>query len=214
MSSKIGTPSPRKSTRRRDLTEKRRREILDAALKCFLENGVEGTTIEQIRAASKASHGSIYHLFRSKDEIAITLFVEGMHVYHEEIMRALEHETTAYGSIRAIVAAHLKSVADDPSLAMYLTRLGMADDLGEISDQYRLLNKQFVQAIWAHLKPYVDRGEMVRLMPEFYFSLIVGPAAHLARSWLRGHIEYELVSALDEVAEAAWKSLQPACISP
>lgn len=208
MNTKISLPSEKKKGRRVS-TERRRREILDAALRCFLKNGVTGTTIEQIRVASKASHGSIYHLFRSKDEIALTLFIEGMHDYHRKILQALENETTAQGCVRAMITAHLQDVADDPPLAIYLTRLGMADDLGEINDQYRSLNENYVQSVWPHLEPFVDRGEMVRLPPELYISLIVGPAIHLCRSWLRGRIDDDLFSSADQLVEAAWKSLQP-----
>lgn len=208
MNNEISLPSQKKNGRRVS-TERRRREILDAALSCFLKNGVVGTTIEQIRVASKASHGSIYHLFRSKDEIALTLFIEGMHDYHRKMLQALENETTARGCIRAMITAHLQDVADDPPLALYLTRLGMADDLGEISDQYRSLNDNYVQSVWPHLEPFVDQGELVRLPPELYISLIVGPAIHLCRSWLRGRIDDDLFSAADNLVEAAWKSLQP-----
>ena len=198
----------RKVARRRDATEKRRRDILDAALDCFLKNGVAGTTIEQIRTASKASHGSIYHQFQGKDEIALTLFVEGMRVYHEKIVRALEQEATAFGCIRAMIAIHLQDVVDDPALSVYLTKLGVADDLGEISDRFQSLSDEFVQAVWSHLEPFVARGELVRLPPELYFALIIGPASHLARSWLRGRIKFDLFSATDHLAEAAWKSLR------
>lgn len=44
----------------------RRREILDAALACFVENGLVATTIEEIRLAAGASIGSLYHHFASK----------------------------------------------------------------------------------------------------------------------------------------------------
>ena len=48
--------------------ERRRTEILDAALRCFDRRGVTATTIEDIRAESGASIGSIYHQFTSKDD--------------------------------------------------------------------------------------------------------------------------------------------------
>ena len=117
-------PAPGKQTGRRDATEKRRREILDAALVCFLQYGVTGITIEQIRSVSKASHGSIYHLFRSKDEFALTLFGEEMNNYHEKIVRGLKHTTTARGIIHAIVTTHLEDMLYDLALSIYLTRIG------------------------------------------------------------------------------------------
>ncbi len=198
----------KKMSGRRSATWKRRREILDAALQCFLQNGVAATTIGQIRSASNASHGSIYHLFRSKDEIALTLFVEGMQVYHEKIVQAIRNETTARGVIGAMVTTHLEDTVSDRALSIYLTRMGMAEELGEISDQYRSLNNEFAQEIWSRLEPFVERGEMIRVPRELYFSLIIGPAAHLSRSWLRGRIDFDLLSATDRLADSACQSLQ------
>ena len=201
-------PSQKKRVRR-ESTERRRRDILDAALECFLTNGVEGATIGQIRAASKASHGSIYHLFGSKDEIALTLFVEGMRAYHERVLAAIERQKTVRGKIRAIIATHLRGIANDPRLALYLTRLGMADDFGEISQQFRSRNDDFLQAVWEHLRPFVARGELAQFPQELYYPQIIGPCTHLSRSWLRGRVECDLLAATDDLATAAWKSLQP-----
>jgi len=196
-------------TRRRQATGRRRREILDAALACFLEQGVEGTTIEQIRDRSGASHGSIYHHFGSKDEIALTLFVEGMQVYHLKVLSALEQQTTARGCVRTIIETHLQDVAADPALSLYLTRMGLVESSSRMGAEYRVLNDRFSHEVSSHLKPYIDRGEIVALPGMFYFSLIVGPAAHLARNWLLGGLDGDLVSTGDVLVEAAWKSLQP-----
>src|SRR5258708_24601398 len=92
---------------RREATRRRRREILDAALKCFLENGVRDRTMDQIRTAAKASIGSVYHLFVSKDEIAFALFVDGMRDYHDRVLAAVAGKRTSRGVIRTIIATHL-----------------------------------------------------------------------------------------------------------
>lgn len=199
---------PRAKTGRRESTEQRRREILDAALQCFLANGVNGTTIEQICAASKASHGSVYHLFGSKDEIALTLFAEGMQNYHERVLAAVENENTARGKIRAIIATHLADVVREPQLAIYMTRLGMADAIGEISHQCQAANAGFARAIEEDLKPFVAQGEIKQLPKELYHSIISGPATHLSRSWLSGRVDCDLLAATDDLVEAAWQSLQ------
>lgn len=48
----------------------RRHDILAAALQCFLDRGYAATTIGDIRRASGASTGSIYHFFPGKPAIA------------------------------------------------------------------------------------------------------------------------------------------------
>lgn len=193
--------------RRREATARRRREILHAALELFLRQGVEPTTMEQIRKASGASTGSIYHLFRSKDEIAHTLFVEGMRRYHDRVLAAVRRQRTARGRIRAVVATHLRFTVDEPELALYLTRLGMAETDQKTADEYLAAHVAFARDLHACLRPHIERGELAELPHELYCSLIVGPAAHLARSWLRGRYRANPLAAVDILARAAWQSL-------
>src|SRR5215470_3712527 len=83
---------------RRQGSHDRQRAILMAALDCFSTRGVSATTIEDIRAKSGASIGSIYHHFRSKENLAATLYVEGLREYHAGLLRALRRCRSAeYG---------------------------------------------------------------------------------------------------------------------
>ncbi len=194
--------------RRREATEARRRSILDAALDCFLEFGVEGTTVDQIRLKSGASHGSIYHLFRGKDEIALTLFIEGMKDYHDRVVSAMSRESTAQGLIRAMIETHMFTTIERPALGLYLTRMGLVDAIGSIREEYRHQTEAFARDVWQHLQPFVERGELVRLDRDLYFSLIIGPSAHMARAWLRKTYTGDLLSVVETLAEAAWHSLK------
>lgn len=54
-------------------TSDRRAAILEAALTCFLEMGYSATSIADIRRASGASTGSIYHFFDGKPALALAL---------------------------------------------------------------------------------------------------------------------------------------------
>ena len=59
-------------------TPDRRRQILDAALACFLERGYLGTTIADIRRRSGATTGSIYHFFDGKGALAQALLTDAI----------------------------------------------------------------------------------------------------------------------------------------
>jgi AcrR family transcriptional regulator len=56
----------------------RQADILKAARKHFLTKGYAATTIADIRAASGATTGSIYHAFASKEAIAVALVREAI----------------------------------------------------------------------------------------------------------------------------------------
>jgi AcrR family transcriptional regulator len=185
----------------------RRQRILEAALRCFLEQGFDGTTMDQIRRASGASHGSIYHHFGSKEAIALSLYVDGLHEYHARVYAALRQQTTAREGIRAIIRAHLASVAADPHRSLFLTRMDLADTTEETAGGIAEVNQEFFRAISEWLKPYLDRGEVIRVPASLYVPLVLGPTAHFCRHWLAQRMALDMDEVAETFAAAAWKSL-------
>ncbi|MGH0034622.1 MAG: TetR/AcrR family transcriptional regulator [Myxococcota bacterium] len=55
--------------RRREESERRRLCILDAARRCFGEQGYAGATVARIAEEAGVSHGLLYQFFRNKDEL-------------------------------------------------------------------------------------------------------------------------------------------------
>ncbi len=49
--------------------EARRAEILEAAVKCFIEKGFHNTTMQDIYKATNLSPGAVYNYFRNKEDI-------------------------------------------------------------------------------------------------------------------------------------------------
>jgi len=61
-----------------DLVKRRRRQIADAAVQLFIENGFHKTTTRQIARASGFSIGSLYEYFTSKEDI-LYMVCESIH---------------------------------------------------------------------------------------------------------------------------------------
>ena len=53
--------------------EERRREILQAARRCFARDGLRGASISEICAEAKISPGHLYHYFESKEAIVAAM---------------------------------------------------------------------------------------------------------------------------------------------
>ena len=51
--------------------QRRRREILDAAWRCFARNGFHATTMDDVIEAAGASPSVVYRWFRGKDELVV-----------------------------------------------------------------------------------------------------------------------------------------------
>ncbi|HJU98287.1 MAG TPA: TetR/AcrR family transcriptional regulator, partial [Jiangellaceae bacterium] len=68
-------PVPRVSEAHR---ERRRRQILDAARRCFVRNGFHQTSMQDILGAAGLSAGALYRYFGSKEEIVEAIAAEAV----------------------------------------------------------------------------------------------------------------------------------------
>jgi AcrR family transcriptional regulator len=186
----------------------RRRQILDAALNCFLESGFAATTMAQIREASGASHGSIYHFFGSKEAIALELYERGMLDYQTGMEQAVAQCATARECVFTIVRYHLEWTAANANLSLYLTRVAMADGAPETTRRVAELNRAFFRKMQGWLAPFVAAGEIATAPAEIHVSLVIGPATHFARHWLAHRMKLDITSVIEPLAQAAWKAVQ------
>jgi AcrR family transcriptional regulator len=188
----------------------RRTDILDAAMAEFTAHGVIDGSIAGIRRRSGASVGSIYHHFHSKEDIATTLYVEGMRDYQRGFVGALEDAATTQAGVEGAVYHHLGWIAQNRDVARFLLLERDARVIAASSDALRLLNRRFFRAVLDWTTPRVQAGELRELTPEILTALWIGPSQDLARHWLAGRSRISLSDAAPELAGAAWRSLTAA----
>ncbi|HEV2611952.1 MAG TPA: TetR/AcrR family transcriptional regulator [Noviherbaspirillum sp.] len=186
----------------------RKQEILDAALSCFIENGVEATTIEMIRERSAASVGSLYHHFGNKESIAAAIYVQAMQSYHEAREDYLSKARDAEEGVKAIVHSYIDWVADNPDKARFVLynrgAVVRSDAAGELEAQ----TKSHLSQALRWFKPYRDSGSLKDVPLECYPSLIIGPAHDYARLWLAGRVKSHIRVHREVFADAAWNALK------
>jgi AcrR family transcriptional regulator len=193
---------------RKQATGYRKHEILDAALRCFLKHGIEATTIEQIRQASGASLGSIYHHFGSKEAIALAVYAGAVQEYQAHVLSRLRAASTAQAGVRAMVTAHLEWTGANANLSLYLTRVEMADGSRPTVGRIAELLQTFFQAVYDWFLPYIEAGEIKRVAPALYVPLVLGPTSSFARHWLAHRLTLDLSEVAETLAESAWSSLR------
>ncbi|MDR1642008.1 MAG: TetR/AcrR family transcriptional regulator [Clostridiales bacterium] len=72
--------------------EERRREILEAAKKLFVEQGYEKTQISDITNLMGVAHGLVYHYFKSKTELFDAVIGEMFEAYLLELLSIVKSE--------------------------------------------------------------------------------------------------------------------------
>jgi AcrR family transcriptional regulator len=61
---------------RQDQAQRRREQLIEAALAVFARQGVDGTSIKDIAGAAGVAPGLLYHYFDSKDDLVAAVLEE------------------------------------------------------------------------------------------------------------------------------------------
>lgn len=186
---------------------RRRDEILQAALACFTAHGLENTTIEMIRDRSGASIGSLYHHFGGKEQIATTLYLQGLREYAEALMAALDKTEDARSGIAAMVHSYIDWVTQNPDWARFIFSARGRVIQGEAAASLREDNRRQFMALKVWLQPHIERGILRELPQEIYHALVNGPVQDYCRHWLAGRIRHSPLEWKETFAEAAWRSV-------
>jgi len=88
--------------------EARKQQILDAARDLFFQQGFDSTTIEEIAERTELSKGAIYLHFPSKEEIYITLMLEGSHILFEMMKESVSADLPADTLIRRLGQSYFR----------------------------------------------------------------------------------------------------------
>ncbi|HSJ97736.1 MAG TPA: TetR/AcrR family transcriptional regulator [Myxococcota bacterium] len=104
-------------------SESPRRRILDAALELLAEHGYEGTSLQQVADRVGLHKSSLFHHFRSKEELASEVY-RGL---AERLLKRLEpilaEDPPRLESLLAALDASVDHFADEPASARLLMRL-------------------------------------------------------------------------------------------
>src|SRR3954463_6180942 len=100
-------------------TTGRREAILDAALEAFETKGGLAATLDDIRAGSGASIGSIYHHFGDKEGIAAALYAQLLGEWQRGFLAPLSGRGAEEG-VPGAVDQHLRWAAKHPAAMRFL----------------------------------------------------------------------------------------------
>lgn len=188
----------------------RRRAILEAALEVFTRTGFATATMDDVRRGAGASTGSVYHHFRSKEQLAGALYVEALRDYQTGFLGVLGRGD-ARRTVRALVAHHLRWVEQHPAWARWLLDMGRQAELVAVTEaEVRALNEAFAARVMAWMAPHVKKGTLRDLPPELCFAILVGPAQVFTRMWLGGNHRVSMAKAIRTLGDAAWAALERA----
>ncbi|PAU66284.1 TetR family transcriptional regulator [Pseudomonas sp. PIC25] len=185
----------------------RKDEILQAALACFTEFGVDATTIEMIRDRSGASIGSLYHHFGNKERIIGALYLAGTAEYAALLEEGFAVADSAEDCVKLLVTSYIDWVVANPDWARFILHSRGRVEASEVGEALREANRVHYGRINQALASYREQGVFKPIPVDCFSSLIIGPAHDFARNWLAGRTETALIECRDLLAQAAWDSV-------
>jgi AcrR family transcriptional regulator len=185
----------------------RRQDIILAALACFTEAGFAETSMADIRRRSNASTGSIYHHFKSKEQLAAEVYLEGIRDYQDGFLAVLEEHHEAHAGILAVIAYHVNWVSEHPDWTRYLFQMARQGFMASVKEVFAGLNAEFMKRCAQWVGGHVNAGTMRRLPADMYVSLLLGPLMEYTRLFLVGQTCTNPDQAVHVLGEAAWRCL-------
>lgn len=185
----------------------RRQDILDAALPIFVKKGYIGTTIADIRKASGATTGSIYHFFSGKPGLAIALWADANTLWMTRA-EAGRQSLTPREMVTTTVRGLLEWATANRDLFLFFEELRIR---AHSDPELRPILDEITQTHDAAAEVYQDwvsQGQVWDMAWPVASALIVGPAYDYLRKC--GSIS-DHGTAIEILVENAWNSLSREC---
>jgi AcrR family transcriptional regulator len=174
------------ATGNNEYKEEQRNKVLASALECFSSKGYDTATIDDIVNHSGISKGSIYKLFKSKEEIYIQLMHQNTDQMFRDISAILAQYTTALDKLTSLFTEYLNRELDSNALNSYLVQFETQlfstrrDDLMRILEERRITRLNIISNV---LREGIQSGEFkkeidVDVFSEMFWSFIDGAVTH------------------------------------
>lgn len=186
----------------------RKQEILQAALACFTEFGVEATTIEMIRDRSGASIGSLYHHFGNKERIIGALYLAGTAEYAALLAEGFAQADSAEACVKLLVTSYVDWVVANPDWARFILHSRGRVEASEVGAELREVNRVNFRRILDALAVYRAQGLFKAMPVDCFTSVVIGPTHDFARHWLAGRTQTSLAECRELLAQVAWDSVR------
>ena len=185
-----------------------KRQILSDALSCFLEYGLDATSIEMIREKSESSVGAIYHHFKNKEGVIAALVFAALD--DQALLRDqyLENAQSLNEVLDALIYSYVDWVSAQPQFAKFLMlahfRVMQSEHRDTLNEKNKLRNRKIITSISAY-----SNVDLLKSVPsELVMSLVIGATESYCRVWLSKKVMTSPKNYRKILAKAAWDSLQ------
>lgn len=175
-------------------------QLIRAAIKLFVEHGIEATTTKQIADAADVAEGTIYRHFKSKEDLASSVFLTHMEAFTQELDKAASPVPNTKDKLRALINCYFSFFEAEPDLFKYL----LFAEHRELK-KYPVIMRHPFNVIQDILNDGIANGFIPQQNVTFSCAYIIGMVIRVSIFRHYGSIEESLIHHVDEVTDACWK---------
>ncbi len=149
---------------REKTTAKRRSQILDAAVMCFLERGYHQTGVRDIAARAGVSLGNLYNHFRGKHDVLVEIAILERREM-EPFLKILNSKAPAPRVLRKFVKAYAKYLAVPENVILTLEISSEAVRQADIAQLFVENRSDLIDALEAVVRRGIADGDL-RAVPD------------------------------------------------
>lgn len=154
-----------------------RGRLLQAAARLFRDKGYERTTVRDLAAAVGIQSGSLFHHFRTKEDILRAVMVETIHLNTALMRAAVDAADSPRGKLRALIRTELESINGQTGEAMAV----LVFEWRSLSEPARadvLKLREVYEALWLEVLGQLRRQGDLQAEPFIVRRMLTG-----ALSW-------------------------------
>lgn len=179
-----------------------RDKISRAALKLFTQKGINSTTTKEIARKAGVAEGTIYIYFKSKDELAYSLFVEHMNNFRQQLLKSICDSTDPLQSIQGLVETFYNFARNESVEYEYIV-IGHHTELKKMPAIKLKPKDTFVETI----KEGIESGIFRKMDPNIAASYVIGMITRSVMFYKQGIIKCGYEDLVSETRQSVKKLL-------
>ncbi|MCK4993770.1 MAG: TetR/AcrR family transcriptional regulator [Candidatus Omnitrophica bacterium] len=129
--------------KRKELTQMRQKQILDAAAEVFSKNGYARTQVDEIANRAGLGKGTVYRYFKDKKNLFLSVADKGIENLKDLVLEAMVKEKEPLDKIKKAIETYLKFFEDNSSLIGIL--------IHEQSEFQKRIQKRYFDHYYEHI---------------------------------------------------------------
>ena len=201
--------NPRGPATRSDAWRRRRYEIASAAIRLFIDQGLDGTTVDDIASEAGVSPRTFFRHFETKEQAAFPDHEDRI----EELRQQLSAHPSSLSPLRVVIELSRQSAhqfLEDP--ALYRPRIQLVRADPALRDRERLIDQKYEAVLADYLETELADDPAARLKAKVIAAAIVAAVNHTNDQWASDpafDAELLLADALQFVEDAFAPLIRP-----